>query len=163
MTHGFSLSPSDYPFEKYFEDYSISNDTKDKLDESDILILPFPYENSKYYFAQEAVNFTKYCRSINNNVKTDILADNDKIEVRSLHSFDIWMPIIWIASEIIFPIAIGLVTNYIYERMKGREKEGCTVKLTFIVRDGKKTKELHYDGDAKAFNETFEKIDIHKL
>ncbi|KUO76673.1 MAG: hypothetical protein APF77_01465 [Clostridia bacterium BRH_c25] len=163
MTHGFSLSPSDYPFEKYFSDYSISNVTKDKLNGTDILILPSPYENSKYYFAQEAVSFVKYCRSINNDVKTDILADEDKIEVRALHSFDIWMPIIWIASDIILPTTIGLVANYIYERMKGREKEDCTVKVSFIIRDGKKTKELHYDGDARAFKETFEKIDIHKL
>lgn len=163
MTHGFSLSPSDYPFEKYFTEYSISNVTKDKLDSTDILILPSPYENSTYFFAQEAVSFVKYCRSINNDVKTDILADDDRIEIRALHSFDIWMPIIWIKSHIILPVAIGLVTNYIYDRMKGRENEDCTVKVSFIVRDGEKTKELHYDGDAKAFKDTFEKIDIHKL
>ncbi len=163
MTHCFSLIPSEYPFEKYFKDYSISKKTKCKLDGTDILILPSPYGDSKYYFAQEAVSFVKYCRSINNDVKTDILADDDKIEIRALHSFDIWMPIIWIASKIILPIGVGMVANYIYERMKGREKEECTVKVTFIVRDGKKTKELNYDGDAKAFKKTFEKIDIHKL
>lgn len=163
MNHGFSLSQSDYPFEKYFTDYSVSDATKDKLNGTDILILPSPHKNSKYYFAQEAVSFVKYCRSINNDVKMDILADDDKIEIRDLHSFDIWMPIIWIASEILLPVATGLVANYIYERMKGREKEDCTVKVSFIVRDGKKTKELHYDGDAKAFKETFEKIDINKL
>ena len=163
MTHGFSLSTSDYPFEKYFTDYTFSNVTKDKLNGADILVLPSPYENSKYYFAQEAVSFIKYCRTINNDVKTDILADDDKIEVRALHSFDIWMPIIWVASVFVLPIALGLVSNYIYERMKGREKEDCTVKVTFIVRDDMKTKELHYDGDAKAFKDAFEKIDIHKL
>lgn len=163
MTRGFSLSSSDYSFEKYFKNYSISNATKDKLTGTDILVLPSPYENSKYYFAQESVSFVKYCRSINNDVKTDILADDGKIEIRALHSFDIWMPIIWIASDIILPVATGLVANYIYERMKGREKEDCTVKVSFIVSDGKKTKELHYDGDAKAFKETFEKIDINKL
>lgn len=163
MKHGFSLILSDYPFERYFEDYSISNETKGKVDGTDILILPYPYEDSKYYFAQEAVSFVKYCRSINNDIKTDILADYDKIEIRALHSFDIWMPIIWISSEIILPIGVGLVASYIFERMKGREKEECTVKVTFIVKDDKKTKELHYDGDAKAFKEAFEKIDIHKL
>ena len=163
MSHGFSLCPSDYPFEKYFMDYSISDETRSKLNEVDILILPSPYENSKYYFAQEAVGFVKYCRSIDDSVNADILADGDKIEVRTLHSYDIWMPIIWVASSIVLPIAVGLVTNYIYDRMKGREKEGCTVKVSFLIRDGEKTKELHYDGDAKAFKDTFEKIDIHKL
>jgi hypothetical protein len=163
MSHSFSFSTSDYPFEKYFADYDISNVAKDKLNQSDILILPSPYENSKYYFAQESIGFLKYCRTLNNDVAMDILADDDKIEIRALHSFDIWMPIIWIASNVILPIVTGLVANYISERMKGRENEDCTVKVIYIVKDGEKTKELHYDGDAKAFKETFEKIDIHKL
>lgn len=163
MTHGFSYCPSDYPFEEYFNNYSVSENTQNKLNELDILVLPHPYKNSKYYFAQEAVGFVKYCNSLNDDVQIDILADIDKVEVRALHSFDIWMPIIWIANAIVFPIVIGLVTNYIYDRMKGRENEDCTVKITFIIKDGKKTKELNYDGDAKTFKETFEKIDISKL
>ena len=163
MASDFFLTTSDYPFEKYYSDYDISNETKDKLEKADILVLPAPYESSKYYFSQEAVGFVKYCKSINKDVETDILADEDKIEVRALHSFDIWMPIIWISSTTVLPIALGLVTNYVYERMKGRENEECTVKLTMIVKDGNVTKELRYDGDAKAFKDTFEKIDIHKL
>jgi len=163
MSQGFSCSISNYPFEKYFIDYSITNETISKLKETDILVLPSPFENSKYYFAQETVGFVKYCRISNSDIRADILADNNKIEIRALHSFDMWMPIIWVASNIILPIAVGLVTNYIYEYIKGRENEDCTIKVTFIVKNEKGTKELSYDGNAKAFREAFEKIDIHKL
>ena len=82
MANDFFLTASDYPFEKYYLDYNISNETKDKLEKADILVLPEPYESSKYYFSQEAVSFVKYCKSINKDVETDILADEDKIEVR---------------------------------------------------------------------------------
>jgi len=163
MPHSFSFSTYDYPFNDYFNEYEISDTTKNKLNEADILVLPTPYENSKYYFAQEAVNFVKYCRAINKNIKTDILADSEKIEVRSLHSFDIWMPIIWIASNIDLPIAINLVSNYIYDRMKGRENEECTVKLSIVSKNKDNFKELHYDGDAKTFKEKFEKIDLNSF
>ncbi len=163
MEQSISITDSKYQFEKYFDEYNISEITKEKLGYADILVLPSPYKNEKYYFAQESVNFTKYCQTLHNDLKMDILADDDKIEVRSLHSFDIWMPIIWVASTVVLPIVTGLVTNYIYDRIKGREHEECTVKVTFIVKEGDKIKELHYDGDPKAFKDTFEKIDIHKL
>ena len=165
MNSGFSLGSTSYSLEKYFSDYSISEKTRSKLDDSEVLVLPSPspYEDSKYYFAQEAINFAKYCKSENLELKTDILADEDKIEVRSLHSHDIWMPIILVASNVILQIAVNVVSNYISERMKGREKEDCTVKVSFIVNDGEKTKQLNYEGDAKTFKESFEKIDINKL
>ena len=165
MSNGFSLNSATYSLEKYFSDYSVSEETQSKLDDTEVLVLPYPslYGDSKYYFAPEAINFVKFCKNENGGLKTDILADEDKIEVRSLHSHDIWMPIILIGSNIILPTVIGIVSNYIYDRMKGREKEDCTVKVSFIINDGEKAKQLNYEGDAKTFKESFEKIDINKL
>lgn len=163
MTHGFTRSDAEYPFDKYLSNCCTLGETRNKLDSTDIIILPTPYEHEKYYFAQEAVNFVKYCRYIDNNTTVDILADEDKIESRNLCSFDIWMPIIFIATNILLPIAVNLVSSYIDQRMKGREKEECTVKVSFIIKDGDKSKALNYDGDAKTFKEKFEKIDISKL
>ena len=165
MTQGFTLSFNDYPFEAYFHDYSISESTKSKLDNTEVLVLPSrsPYEDSKYYFAQEAVNFIKFCRAENIGLNIDILADENKIEIRSLHSFDIWMPIIWVSYNVNLPLVIGLVANYITDKIKGREKTNHIVKVSFIINDGDKTKQLNYEGDAKTFKETFEKIDINKL
>ncbi len=152
-----------YPFEEYFHASNITDEVKKILDISDIVVLPQKYNINEFYFAQESVNFIKYCRKNNQKLKTDILANENGIPIRALHSFDIWMPIIWIASYIILPTAIGLVTNYIYEKMKGREHEDVSVKVSFVVKSGDQLKELHYDGDAKTFKETFEKIDINKL
>ena len=94
--------------------------------------------------------------------KYDILSDGD-ITVRSLHSFDIWMPIIFIAQSVLLPFAINMVSNYIWEKMKGRETENAEVDMTFIVKNGKKEKSIHYKGDAKTFKESFEKIDLNKM
>lgn len=35
--------------------------------------------------------------------------------------------------------------------------------MTFIVKNGKKEKSIHYKGDAKTFKESFEKIDLNKM
>lgn len=163
MTHGFSSSSTNYQIDKYFADRSISDAAKDKLKKDDVLILPHLHGDDKYYFSQEAIDFAKFCKQADADVKSDILADYDKIEVRELRSFDIWMPIIWVASNVILPTVLGIVANYISARTMGREHENCKVVVDFIIKSGDTTKELHFDGDAKSFKEAFKKIDLAKL
>lgn len=147
--------------EEYFDADSVSMASRQKLDNTDILALPNKYAEHEYYFAQETADFIKYCRQNDSQHSFDILAD--QIKVRSLHSFDIWMPVLWVGKNILLPIIVGLVANYIHDKIKGREKEDVNVEITFIVKNKKKEKTLHYRGDAKQFEEKFEKIDLTKL
>lgn len=144
---------------KYCDENGIPHN---KISENDFLVVPSKYSDGEYYYSQEAIDFIKYCRQEKSKCKCDILSEGN-IKVRSLHSFDIWMPVIWIASEIALPLVISILASFIYEKMKGREKEDVNVDLTITVNNGKKTKSLHYKGDAKTFKESFEKIDITKL
>lgn len=73
------------------------------------------------------------------------------------------MPVIWVASNVLLPLALELISNYIGEKMKGREEEPAKVDVTLLVKNGTKEKSLHYSGDAKAFKEAFEQIDINKM
>ena len=150
------------PFDYYLEENNISKDTREKLNSTDILAVPKEYNDGQYYFAQETITFLKYCRQTNPKYTTDILSDGD-IEVRTLHSFDIWMPVIWIGSFVIFPIVINIVSNFLSEKMRGREQESIKVDITIMIKKGKQTKEIHYNGDAKTFKEIFDEIDIMKL
>lgn len=160
LTHG-AVGYSEYPLQEYYEKDNISEECKKKICQSDILIMPYKY-NEDFYFADESVSFYKYCKSKNLEQSIDILAD-ENIKVRSLHSFDIWMPLIFIATDILLPIAINIVSDYIIEKRKGREEEPCDVDVTFKVKRGDDFKELHFKGSAEAFKENFEKIDINDL
>ncbi|MBT9939662.1 hypothetical protein [Anaerostipes hadrus] len=133
----------------------------EKIEENEFVAVPGSHEQG-YFFAQETIDFLKFCRENDSNHKYDILLDGD-ITVRSLHSFDIWMPIIFIGQNVLLPFAINMVSNYIVEKMKGRETEEAEVDMTFIVKNGKKEKSIHYKGDAKTFKESFEKIDLNKM
>lgn len=161
MENNLEIRSGSYSFERYFDLKQISQQEKEKLNSIDILAIPSPYINGEYYFAQETIDFIKFCRSNNNQYTADILADKD-IVTRELRSFDIWMPMIYVSSSIILPFVINIVSNYVWEKMKGREHEDARVKLTLIVNSGDEQKELHYDGDAKTFAETFEKIDLNQ-
>lgn len=162
MSNGFEIISSTTNFDTYFAVNSISKEAQNKLSTTDFLVVPSEYKENEYYFAQESVNFVKFCRQQNIENSIDLLADSD-IQIRSLHSFDIWMPVIWVTEFILLPAAVNLVTSYIYDKLKGREKEEAKVDVTFIVNREGEEKTLHYSGDAKTFEESFEKIDLNKM
>ena len=149
-------------FIKYFEAESISDNTRKKLGTIDFLAVPAQHSGSEFYFAQETIDFIKFCRQNDTNHSYDVLADGD-IKVRSLHSFDLWLPIIWIATEVLLPIAINIVSDFIKSKLKGREREGANVDVTMIVKREDEEKTIHYSGDAETFKKTFEKIDLNKM
>lgn len=162
MNNDVKISTSTTDFNAYFNANSISEVTRKKLETTDFLIVPSKYKENEYYFAQESISFVKFCRQNNSDNSIDLLADSD-IKIRSLHSFDIWMPIIWVSGNILLPIAINLVSEYIKDKLKGREKEEAKVNVTFIVKREDEEKTLHYSGDAKTFEESFKKIDLNKM
>ena len=73
------------------------------------------------------------------------------------------MPAIWVASSVLLPFAINMVSNYIWEKLKGRENEPAKVDVIFFVKKGNTEKTIHYSGDAKTFKETFEKIALNNM
>lgn len=162
MDETLKISESTYDLDEYFANERISQSTIEKLNLEGIIAIPNKYAEKEYYFAQETIEFIKYCRENEKEHTVDLLADGD-IKTRSLHSFDIWLPIIWIGTKVLLPVVFNLVSNYIYEKMRGREHEEAKVDVSIIVCEGEKKKEIRYSGDAKTFKEVFGKIDIHNL
>lgn len=147
--------------DKYLNESQMESVYRQKTKSNDILILPSKYTDDKYYFAQETIDFVKFCRGNDQSTSIDILTEGD-INVRSLHSFDIWLPVIFIASNVLLPFVVNLVSNFIYDKMKGREHEDANVNVDIIIKNGKKEKRIHFDGDAKSFRDLMEKIDLDK-
>lgn len=149
-------------FSDYYAQKNISLAAQAKFEDIDFLAVPVRYKEHEYYFAQETIDFLKFCRNQSSEHSFDVLADDD-IQIRSLHSFDIWMPIIWVASSVLLPFAINMVSSYVYDKMKGREKEDVNIDVSFYVKRDNEEKYIHYSGDAKTFKENFEKIDLNKM
>lgn len=131
-------------------------------DGPDCVALPSPYGENKYYYAQETIDFVKFVRESNEDIVISILSDGD-IEIRSLHSFDIFMPAILIVREALLSIVTNLVSNYITDKMRGRESEEATVDVTFVVNRNDENKVLTYHGPAREFRDTFKNIDLNEL
>ena len=145
-----------------FGSSNVGGDVKNKIDTVDFLILPFKYLNNEYVFQHEAIDFLKYCKEEYPEVNIDFLS-NDVDKTVEFRSFDIWLPIVQVVNSVLFPVLIGIVSNYIWEQLKGREHEEVKVDFKVVMKNGDKSKEIHYNGDAKTFRETFGKIDVNKI
>lgn len=140
----------------------LEDDTKGPIDNFGCIVLPSPYNENACYYAQETIDFVKFFQEVNEKISIALL-NNEDVKVRSLHSFDIFMPIIWIAENTLLPIIVGIVSAYIFDKMKGRESEEANVDLSFVVERGNETKIIHYKGSAREFGEKFSQIDLNEM
>lgn len=159
MNNSITITETKLVYDEYYNAYNVSIETQKKLGSVDVLAVPGKYNESTYLFGQETIDFIKYCRQHDDEHTYDILAD--KVDVLSLHSFDIWLPILFISESIVIPFAINMISNYIWEKRKGREHEDAKVDVTLILeKDGTK-KTVHYHGDAAKFSDTFKDFRIN--
>lgn len=140
----------------------LEDDTKGPIDNFDCIVLPSPYNENTCYYAQETIDFVKFFQEVNEKISIALL-NNEDVKVRSLHSFDFFMPIIWIAENTLLPIIVGIVSAYIFDKMKGRESEEANVDLSFVVERDNETKIIHYKGPAREFEEKFSQIDLNEM
>jgi len=143
--------------ETYIRQSEQSSILEEKCRKDSLLILPRHYEKQGYCFASESADFVKFCRSQNAEA---VILSTDDIKVLDLHSFDIWMPVIYVAKEILLPLAISLVANFICSKKKGREHEKAKVNVDIVYKKGKKEVDIHYDGDADTFKDVIDKLDL---
>lgn len=125
----------------------------DELKEANCLILP--YENFRegvdYCFSEYAQEVLQYSKdNPSGDLKLDIAATDENYKVIELHSMLLQIGI-FIATSVVIPMAVGLVTNYTYDKIKKlhQAEEDVEVRVTFIsvLPDGT-SRALSYDGPA---------------
>jgi hypothetical protein len=83
-----------------------------------------------------------------------------------LRSSDFWLPLVFLASNIALPIYLNLVSNYLYDRMKGAlRNEKPRVHLEAVFHDKKEgiSKKFSYEGDAEGLQKAIKKFDLNRF
>ena len=134
----------------YSSDYAPKDD---EIKKANCLLLP--YENFRdgvdYCFSEYAQEVLQYAKdNPNDDIIIDIAATDENYKVIELHSVLLQIGI-FIASSVVLPLVVGLVTNYTYDKIKSlhRKDEDVEVRVTFIsvLPDGT-SKAINYDGPA---------------
>lgn len=79
-----------------------------------------------------------------------------------LRSGDIWLPLVFLASDTSVQLFLNLAASYLYDRMKdGLKGDVPRVRLSAVYEDRKsrKTKRLDFSGDAQALRAVMKRFD----
>lgn len=132
-----------------------------EIQEANLLILPYKsFRNGvDYCFTEYGEEFIQYVRDKNlKEVKADIAITDDKYRVIEMHSLLIDIGII-LLTNVIVPVAIGLVTNYVYDKIKSLHVKEDDVNIRFEIisqNASGESKSIRYDGPASGFDEVKE-------
>ena len=141
-----------------------SNEFVDFCSQSNrIKIVPEFYNGSnEKSLHRDSGSFAKW---IHNNNPEIYIEYNPDIKKISLHNNEIWLPLVFLSSDISAQIYIGLVINFMYDKLKSSlsgEKNKAKVNFSFECTVGDTHKAFNYSGDVEGL-EIFNKIDVNKF
>lgn len=164
----FEIQDEQLAINKYFEMEVFSIETKERIKTADIILLPEfnIIEGVNRVFQPDTINFYKYIQSNKNlDISIELFENKGEENILILHSIDIWIPTIAIINDVLYPTVINLVSNYVYDKIKGYLNKKAVVHFQLIIQNDKtgKSKKLSYKGPIEGFTEQFNKIDINKM
>jgi hypothetical protein len=140
------------PSKEFEEFYLVSNGIK---------IVPEFYNGTQEKILQrDSGTFAKWIHKNHTEINIDYDPNVKKI---SLHNNEYWLPLVYLASDISVQIYLGLVINFLYDKLKGSLKgEKSKVNFSFEFKEGESYKKFNYSGDVEGL-EKFTKINLNKL
>jgi len=111
----------------------------------------------------QTYDFAKWIRKNKEDITIDV-AESEGI--KSLHSHDFWIPIVILASDMPVQVFLGLVSSYIYDRIKGALKHDKTdvhVQAYYKETPYGVIKRFSYNGSVEGFEKVAKRFNINKL
>lgn len=111
----------------------------------------------------DAGHFAKWIRAHDSKIKVDL---DEKSKRLVLRSGDVWLPLVFLASDIALPVYLNLVSSFIWDKMKGALK-GETVRVhlsaEFDDRTSGTVKRFNFEGDADALQKAIKRFDLNRF
>jgi len=151
------ITESNLNFEKIYSKEYFPKEFEEDLKKANFLLLPYEGVNSskKPVFPEETMKFYNFIKQYENNeLVGEICISDEEYAELELHS-DLINLALMVVESAVFPVAVGLITNYLDRKLQGR-KTGLKVKVNMTVVDGEKSKSISYEGDADKFEETIQ-------
>jgi len=131
---------------------------------SGLAFLPEPSSSGDVlYLKPDYGDFMKWVVTTHPELKLALPPHHPKLV---LHSADIWLPLMYIARDTSMQVLLGLITNYLYDRMKGGLKSDRPIIAFSIVyedRMAQKTKRLDFKGAAEDLAKVMKKFDANNF
>lgn len=113
--------------------------------------------------SHDTFDFAKWFREKHPDILIDVVKADG---VSDLRSGDYWLPVALLAGNVSFQVYLGIVANYLYDKLKGCLKhEKASVHLKTIYRSSKdgKYKKFEYDGSIDGLKAIIKKVDLKEF
>ena len=125
-----------------------------------IELVPEPYGDTPLGLKVHGVDFAKWIKK--NRPEFPILLPKSTPKI-ALHSADVWLPLMHLASDTSMPVFLSMVSNYFYDKIKGKLlSDHPKVHLAVMYqnkRDGV-TKKFEFSGDSDSLGKAIERFDL---
>lgn len=134
-----------------------------KEDISSAGIIVIPSENVRdglgLTFPERTVGIVDYLQS---TIDTTIeyAVDDDEFQELELHSIDVVIPILFVAQEIMLPIVLSGVYDFIKSKVIGNRELKATVELEIYHETKEGSKHIKYKGPLKGLEEVIKKSEL---
>ncbi len=109
----------------------------------------------------QTYDFAKWLKKNKGDITIDVAESEG---VKSLHSQDFWIPIVILASDVSVQVFLGLVSSYIYDRIKGalkHDKANIHVQVYYRETAEEVIKKFSYEGSVEGFEKAAKKFNIN--
>lgn len=150
-------------FKDVYEKPYFPKEFADEIKNANALIIPYDEgfrDHGQPLFPEQSGEFFRFVKEASNETEVifDICASDEQFQELELHANLITIPTI-ILTTTIWPIVTGLITNYLFEKMKSR-RTGLKVKVNLLIESNGKSKKISYEGDADKFESTIKAINL---
>ncbi len=153
---------SDVTFESIYSKSFIPREYLDEIKQANFLLIPNENirENVGPTFPETTLEFLDYIReNKTDNVNLDIAISDENFQRLELHSAVVVIAT-FIVTSVILPIAINLVSSYLYDQAKkhNRSNDDLCAEVNIIVQDGSTSKNINYKGPVSGIKETLDSV-----
>jgi hypothetical protein len=128
----FSVEESSVTFKKLIDDAPA--EIANTLNEKNVVILPSHGHDDAYYAGTlDTLDFLN-----ENGVNTDVYATDDEYKELGLHGAEIWLGT-FIIQSVVVPIFCGVISSYIYDKLKAKDDDNIALKFMIESKEGKTT------------------------
>ena len=130
----------------------------------DVALVPESYrEICGLSMKPDAAAFAKWLKNKKSELRVDMRKADSQVK---LYSNDVWLPLVYLASDFALPVFLNLVASYLYDRMKGAlrgEKKRVHLEVMYEDKQAGIVKKFCFEGEVESLEKAVKKIDVNQL
>lgn len=131
---------------------------------ADLSLVPEIYpEYNQPVLRSDAGDFAKWLAAHNPELKVLVKGTNERLDLRS---DNVWLPLVFLANNVVLPVYLNLVSSYLFERMRGAlRSETARVNFSAEYHDqaAGTTKRFNFQGDAESLKKVINEFDLNRF